>query len=150
MQYGRKLWLSVGFFMLVWPRLSWADADERHLELWVGYSVPNGGEFLVGGRFGLSDFVDLRLRGGARLNGRDLAARLETLVGYAFEVLTWVPEVNVGPVVTADKNDLRLAIAGFLGTRYYIGIDHYLLFEIGSDIDDRGEISGLVRLGFGF
>ncbi|MEM6730861.1 MAG: hypothetical protein AAF658_04860 [Myxococcota bacterium] len=126
-----------------------ADAGDRNLELSGGYRTDDAADVLGGVRVGLSDFVSARALAGLRFDPDQLAGRLEISAGYAFDVLTWVPELSAGVAVDVDDVDVSLTGLAFVSVRRYVSRDAFLALELGGEItpDDEGL---LLRLSFGF
>ncbi|MEM6532843.1 MAG: hypothetical protein AAF654_09465 [Myxococcota bacterium] len=126
-----------------------ADSGDRQFEIAGGYRTSEAADLLFGGTLGLGDFTFARGRTGLRLDDDQLTARLEASAGYLFDVLTWVPEISAGAAIDIDDVDIVLTALAFLGVRYYVGLDSFVAFEAGGELDPDG-LGALFRVSYAF
>ncbi|MEL6340944.1 MAG: hypothetical protein AAFP04_03640 [Myxococcota bacterium] len=127
-----------------------ADAGERQLEAIAGYRTRDSADALVGVRVGLSDFISARARGGIRFSEDNIAGRLELSSSYAFDVLTWVPEISVGAAIDVDDVDVELSGLASIGARYYVSRDRFIALELGGELGPDEDLGLLMRLVYAF
>ncbi|MEM6274055.1 MAG: hypothetical protein AAF735_02345 [Myxococcota bacterium] len=132
------------------PSGAHADAGDRQLEAIAGYRTRDSVDALVGVRFGLSDFISARARGGIRFNEDHIAGRLELSSSYAFDVLTWVPEISVGAAIDVDDVDVELRGLASVGARYYVSRERFIALELGGELARDEDLGFLARLVYAF
>ncbi|MBC7794694.1 MAG: hypothetical protein H7Z43_13400 [Clostridia bacterium] len=133
-----------------------AKADTGDVGFGFGgtYATPSEGRISARGSYGLTDFLSLRADLGLGFSD-DLTRGMLSAGGvYAYDVLTWVPEVGVYGGASLANDIIYGRAAALAGVRRYFSRKLSVVLSAGAEYDGaqagRHEVHGLVDLAVWF
>lgn len=121
-----------------------ADQGELGFGAVAGYATPEEARLELGVGYGLTDFLALRGRGGAALGEGELRGLGTLELVFAWDVLTWVPELALG-VGASLGYELAPRFSALAALRRYLGLRTSLGLAGGVEWDDV-RLRGLASL----
>ena len=120
-----------------------ADAGEFALGVSGGATYPAGGRGELRLEMGINERFSARLSGGSGYDQRAFGIGDVSLV-WAFDVVRWVPEIEVGSGIRGDATGVNYRGRVLVGVRYFVKRRWALGGQLGVEVTSSPEVLSTV------